>query len=61
MGIDPLSARLRLGPLYEQAGDTASAVESYREVISMWESGDAEAQTTVRRFRERVEALGGGR
>lgn len=53
-------AMLHLGPLYEEVGDTAKAVEAYRRVVDRWGSGDAEAQRYVERARGRVEALTSG-
>lgn len=54
-----LHARLRLGPLYEQVGDTTRAIEAYRRMADQWADGDAGAQRTVRQVRERIAALGG--
>jgi len=53
-------AMLHLGPLYEEVGDTARAVEAYRRVVERWGGGDAEAQRYVDRARRRLEALGAG-
>ncbi len=53
-------AMLHLGPLYEEVGDTAKAVEAYRRVVDRWSGGDEEAQRYVARARGRLEALGGG-
>ena len=40
-------------------GDTVRAVEAYQRMIDQWAAGDARAQETVRRFRERIAELGG--
>lgn len=57
--VEILNAKLRLGPLYEEMGDTVRAVEAYQRMIDQWAAGDARAQETVRRFRERIAELGG--
>jgi hypothetical protein len=53
-------AMLHLGPLYEEVGDTAKAVEAYRRVVDRWGDGDAEAQRYAARARARLEAIGTG-
>jgi tetratricopeptide (TPR) repeat protein len=57
--LEIMYAKLRLGPLYEQMGDTVRAVEAYQRLVDQWADGDARAQETVQRFRERVAELGG--
>lgn len=59
LGITDLHADLRLGPLYEAAGDSARAVAAYQRVIDLWAEGDAEARAVAEEFRARVRALGG--
>ena len=58
LGITDVHADLRLGPLYEEAGDTARAADAYRRIIGLWSDGDAEARRVVEAFRVRLEALG---
>ena len=58
-GITDVTATLRLGPLYEQLGDTTRAIEAYQRMIAHWENGDAAAQARAADFRARVRALGG--
>ena len=53
-------AMLHLGPLYEEVGDTAKAIEAYRRVVDRWGNGDAEAQRYVAQARARMDALGAG-
>lgn len=60
LGITDLHADLRLGPLYEEAGDTARAAAAYQRVIHLWAGGDAEARAVAEEFRARVRALGAG-
>ena len=54
-----LAAMLRLGPLYEEIGDTVKAVEAYERMVDLWADADARGQITVRRFQERIAELGG--
>jgi tetratricopeptide (TPR) repeat protein len=56
--VDETAAMLRLGPLYEEVGDTAKAIEAYRRLVDRWSDADAEGQAYVRRARERLAALG---
>ena len=60
MGASDIRAQLLLGPLYEEVGDTASAIDAYRRIVTIWGEGDPGAQQVVRRFRARIDALGGG-
>lgn len=53
-----LHAMMRLGPLYEEMGDTVKAIEAYQRMVDQWAEGDARAYDTVRRFQERMLALG---
>jgi eukaryotic-like serine/threonine-protein kinase len=48
-----------LGPLYEEAGDTARAVEAYRWVVREWANADARGMERVREAEARIAALGG--
>jgi len=43
-----LRSTLVLGPLYEQAGDTAKAIEAYQRVVDQWSNADARGMLTVR-------------
>ena len=54
-----LYSMLRLGPLYEETGDTTKAIGAYRRVVEQWANADARGQEMVSRFRERITALGG--
>ena len=54
-----LHALLRLGPLYEQIGDTARAIEAYQRMVEQWADGDARGQQRVREMEARITALGG--
>jgi tetratricopeptide (TPR) repeat protein len=56
-GAHRLRSTLRLGPLYEQAGDTAKAVEAYQRVVDQWAGADARGQKTVAAARARIAAL----
>ncbi len=60
MGIDVLDARLRLGPAYEAAGRPQDAIRAYQRIVDEWAGADEKGMETVRRFRARIEALGGG-
>lgn len=53
-----LHAMLRLGPLYEEMGDTAKAIDAYERIVDQWADGDARGQEVVQSFRERMAALG---
>jgi tetratricopeptide (TPR) repeat protein len=59
-GFVDVEAQLALGPLYEAVGDTASAIDAYQRIVTLWAGGDPGAQQVVRRFQGRIEALGGG-
>ncbi|MEX2526258.1 MAG: tetratricopeptide repeat protein [Gemmatimonadota bacterium] len=52
-------AAFQLGPLYEEVGDTARAVEAYRRMMALWANVDARGQERVREARARFVALGG--
>jgi tetratricopeptide (TPR) repeat protein len=54
-----LQAMLQLGPLYEEVGDSASAIEAYQRVVDLWGDGDARAREVVRIAEDRITALGG--
>jgi tetratricopeptide (TPR) repeat protein len=54
-----LHAMIRLGPLYDELGKSAEAIEAYQRMVDQWADGDARGQETVQRFRERITALGG--
>jgi tetratricopeptide (TPR) repeat protein len=56
---EPLHARLRLGPLYEQVGDTARAIEAYQRMVDQWANGDERGTARVEEWRARIAALGG--
>ena len=40
---------MRLGPLYEEMGDTAKAIDAYEGVVDQWAEGDPRAQEEVLR------------
>ena len=52
-----LQATLRLGPLYEQAGDTAMAIEAYQRLVDQWSGADARGMKVVASARARIAAL----
>lgn len=54
-----LHALMRLGPLYERAGDVASAIEAYRALSALWGDGDARGQAVAERAESRARALEG--
>ena len=47
----------RLGELYEEAGDTESALLYYAQFVELWENADAELQPQVDEVRAKVQAL----
>ena len=51
----------RLGDLYESRGDTARAVDAYRNMVKLWKHADPELQPIVDSARARVVALGARR
>jgi tetratricopeptide (TPR) repeat protein len=67
----PRGARPRTGPdsdvpattmeavarMYEQRGDTARAVQAYRDFVEIWKRADPELQPRVAAARKRIEAL----
>jgi len=52
-------AKKRLGPLYEQVGDSANAIAAYQAFTAAWADADPELQPQVQRARARIAALGG--
>jgi eukaryotic-like serine/threonine-protein kinase len=58
-GTFQVQARLLLGPLYEEAGDTAKAVEAYQWVAREWADADARGMERVREAEARLAALTG--
>lgn len=50
-------AMILLGPPYEEAGDTARAVEAYERVVREWANADARGMERVRQAEARIEAL----
>jgi len=59
-GTFRVQAMLVLGPLYEEAGDPARAVEAYRRVVREWANADARGMERVREAEARIAALTGG-
>ena len=59
-GFQDMAAKLWLGPEYEAAGRTAEAIAAYQRVVEQCADADEEGQVIVRRFQERIRALGGG-
>ncbi len=47
----------RIGPLYEELGDTARALTHYRRLVELWAEADPELQPRVRDARQRIAAL----
>jgi len=58
-GFERAVALKRLGPLHEQAGDTAGAIAAYQEFADAWADADAVLQPQVAHARDRIAALGG--
>jgi tetratricopeptide (TPR) repeat protein len=58
-GFERAIALRRLGPLHEQAGDTAAAITAYQKFAEAWADADAVLQPQVTHARERIAALGG--
>ena len=52
-----LQATLRLGPLYEAAGDTAKAIEAYQRLVDQWSGADARGMKVVNAAKARIAAL----
>ncbi|HSG07514.1 MAG TPA: BTAD domain-containing putative transcriptional regulator [Longimicrobiales bacterium] len=50
-------ALMRLGPLYERAGELASAIEAYRRLSARWQDGDARGRAAAERAESRARAL----
>ena len=51
----------RLAELAEARGDTAAAIEYYRQLLDLWEDADPELQPTVRDVKQRLAKLVGER
>jgi eukaryotic-like serine/threonine-protein kinase len=58
-GTFAVQAMLLLGPLYEEAGDTARAMEAYQRVVREWANADARGMERVREAEARIAALTG--
>ena len=61
-GAPPASAPMflqRLGPLYEELGDTERALHYHRRLVELWADADPELQPQVEHARERIAALEG--
>lgn len=56
-GVYRLQAAVRLGPLYEQAGDTVKAVEAYQRLADQWAGADARGMKVVAAAKARIAAL----
>ncbi|MGD8321780.1 MAG: tetratricopeptide repeat protein [Gemmatimonadota bacterium] len=56
---DRMRATLLLGPLFEEVGDTAAALEQYQMIVDPWGDADSELQPAVRRARARIAGLAG--
>ncbi|MDH3207640.1 MAG: hypothetical protein OEO79_13645 [Gemmatimonadota bacterium] len=54
-----IRALMRLGPLYEETGDTLKAIEAYRSFSRRWASGDRQGRAVAERFAARALALEG--
>jgi tetratricopeptide (TPR) repeat protein len=52
-----LRASMRLGPLYEETGDTVRAVQAYREFSQQWADGDRYGRMVAERFSARALSL----
>ena len=53
-------AMKRLGPLYEEMGDTVAAIAAYEAFADAWSGADPELQPQVSAARARIAVLGGG-
>lgn len=53
-GPQRIRALMRLGPLYEEAGDTLRAIEAYRSFSPRWASGDGQGRAVAERFAARA-------
>jgi hypothetical protein len=47
----------RIAQLYDARGDTAKAVEHYRDFIELWKDADPELQPRVKAARDRLRLL----
>jgi len=52
-----LRSTLRLGPLYEEIGDTAKAIEAYQRLVEQWADADARGRRLLDHARARLAAL----
>lgn len=52
-----LHSTLRLGPLYEEVGDTAMAIQAYQRLVEQWADADARGLRVVDHARARLAAL----
>jgi DNA-binding SARP family transcriptional activator/TolB-like protein len=55
-----LRAFMRLGPLYEEAGDARKAIEAYTRFSRLWAGGDRHGQAVADQFAARARALESG-
>jgi hypothetical protein len=46
-----------IGKMYDARGDTARAVEAYRDFVERWKNADPEVQPRVAAARQRIIAL----
>jgi hypothetical protein len=46
-----------VGKMYDARGDTARAVEAYRDFVERWKNADPEVQPRVAAARQRIVAL----
>jgi len=51
-------AVVRLGPIYEELGETEQAAAAYDRLVRWWERADPDRQSVVEEARERLRALG---
>lgn len=58
-GWERIIAIKKLGPLYEEVGDIASAREAYQALVDAWSDADADLRPQVDAARARLAALGG--
>ncbi|HSG10108.1 MAG TPA: tetratricopeptide repeat protein [Longimicrobiales bacterium] len=56
-GPHRLHSTLRLGPLYEEAGDLAKAIEAYQRLVDQWSGADARGRRVVDQAQARIAAL----
>ena len=52
-----LRALMRLGPLYEEAGEAREAIKAYKRFSQLWAGGDRHGRAVADQFAARARAL----